>query len=403
MIKSVGLTHRTREVHVRQKKLHTPNLFASYRLGDVTMTGLKFFPWKITDTQAVLVNAYDLMENPKCQNYRKRLEREGISIREHIGFDGPLIIDSGAYYFVRNGNVHISPLKVLEVEEKSGADVGVVLDHPFPPAANDKRERINRTIVNTRRMFAAYAKNEHPQFELLPVVHGHDPRTIKSTITRLRRIADKYNGGNLDKVGIGSLAPLAQNGSKGTAVQILTAVRKLLPDAYLHCFSMGSSLLMLLAFYCGADTVDSQTWIVSAAFKFIQLPGHHIIRLAARERAVNPYQYRKRLREMKDIILRLYGEEGFVIKDWVTGEVLRDPNDDDLDQYIRELTDKHGNQHIHNRACHNLWVFNFEVQRAQEEMKRGRFEEFVESRLKDSKYYQAFLLARESRCASRRD
>jgi len=397
------LDYKTRKVRVCQKELYTPNLFASYRLGDVTMAGLKFFPWKMTGTQAVLVNAYDLIENPKCQNYRKRLEREGISIREHIGFDGPLMIDSGAYYFVRSGSVHISPLKVLEVEEKSGADIGVVLDHPFPPAATDKRDRINRTIANTRRMFAVYANatREHLQFELLPVVHGHDPHTIKSTIARLHRIADRYHAGNLNKVGIGSLAPLAQNGNKGTAVQVLTTVRKLLPNAYLHCFSMGSSLLMLLAFYCGADTVDSQTWIMSAAFKFIQLPGHHIIRLATRERAANPYQYRKQLQEMKKLILRLYDEEGFVIKDWMTGEILRNPNDDDLDQYIRELTDRRGNQHIHNRACHNLWVFNFEVKRAQEEMRRGRFEEFVESRLKDSKYYQAFLLARELRRTSK--
>lgn len=386
-----------RSVEIGGKDLGTPNLFASYRLGDVTMAGVRFFPWRITNTQAVLVNAYDLMENPKCQNYRKRLEREAITIREHIKFDGPLMIDSGAYYFIRNGNIHVNPLKVLGVENRSGADIGVVLDHPFPPSAEDKSQRINRTIKNTKKMLAAYKEEDTPPFELLPVIHGHDLPTIKSTVTRLQRIVEKYNGRELNKAGIGSLAPLAQNGSKGTAVQVLTTVRSLLPDAYLHCFSMGSSLLMLLAFYCGADTVDSQTWIMSAAFKFIQLPGHHIIRLATRERKAHPYQYRKRLREMKDIILRLYDEEGFVLKDWSThtGKVLRDPNDGDLDQYISELTDRRGNQHIHNRACHNLWVFNFEVRRAQEEMKRGRFEQFVEFRLKDSKYYPAFLMARE--------
>ena len=397
MPKSATLTYRTREVCLEQKKLHTPNLFASYRLGDVTMAGLKFFPWKITGTQAVLVNAYDLMENPKCQSYRKRLEREGVTIREHIKFNGPLLIDSGAYYFIRNGNVRINPLRVLEVENKSGADMGVILDHPFPPAAKDKQKRINRTIANTRKMFAAYSRNDDSKLELLPVVHGHDPRTIESTIKRLRKIADEYNGGCLDKIGVGSLAPLAQNGNKETAVEVLTTVRKLLPNAHIHCFSMGSALLMLLAFYCGVDTIDSQTWIMSAAFKYVQLPGRYVLRLASRERAADPYQYRKHIKQTIEEIRRLYDEEGFVVKDWTTGEVLKNPNDDDVNQYIAELTDRKGNQHVHNRACHNLWVFNFEAKRAQQELKRGTFEHFVASRLKDTKYYRAFQAAKEMR------
>lgn len=157
---------------------------------------------------------------------------------------------------------------------------------------------------------------------------------------------------------------------------------------------MGSSLLMLLAFYCGADTVDSQTWIMSAAFKFVQLPGHHIVRLATRERAANPYQYRKRLAEIKQLIFKLYDEENFYVKDWETGATLENPNEDDLDQYIANMTDRKGHRHLHNRACHNLWVFNFEAERARAEIQKGTFDAFVDSRLKDTKYYKAFLHAR---------
>lgn len=384
---------KTRIVYGKKRELLIPNIFASYRLGDVTSAGIKSFPWKITGTQAVLVNAYDLMENPKCAGYRARLTKEGKTIREHIQFDGPLMIDSGAYYFIRNGNINIRPTSVLEVERKSSADIGVVLDHPFPPKATDKRERINRTLLNTRRMFTALEATSSA-FELLPVVHGHDPVTIEKTIRRLRKIAEDHNR-CLDKVGIGSLAPLAQNGNKELAVDILTDVRRLLPDSYLHCFSMGSSLLMLLAFFCGVDTIDSQTWIMSAAFKFIQMPGHPIVRLATRERAANPYRYRKRIRELKALILKLYEKEGFHVKDWTSGEVLRNPNDSDLDQYIADLTDRRGNPHIHNRACHNLWVFNFEAKRARQEIACGNFEGFIEGRLKGTKYYDAFLHAKE--------
>ncbi len=384
-----------RTINHNGKELATPNLFASYRLGDVTSAGVKFFPWKITNTQAVLVNAYDLIENPKCSGYRKRLTEQGKTIRQHIEFNGPLMIDSGAYYFLRSGNIHVRPTDVLQVEQNSDADLGVILDHPFPPKASDKQQRINRTLANTRTMFANFTKEEHSAFELLPVIHGHDAKTIKKTIDRLYHISEKYNGGKLDKLGIGSLAPLAQNGNKELAVEVLTSVRSYLPNTYLHCFSMGSSLLMLLAFYCGADTVDSQTWIVSAAFKFIQMPGHAIVRLATRERAANPYRYHKKMQELKRLIRDLYEQEEFVLKDWQSGEILRDPNESDLDQYINELTDRRGDRHLHNRACHNLWVFNFEAKRARQEKQHGKFEEFIEGRLKGTKYYDAFVYAKQ--------
>ncbi|MCC6278867.1 MAG: hypothetical protein IT289_13220 [Oligoflexia bacterium] len=363
-------------------------------MGDVTSAGVKFFPWKMTDTEAVLVNAYDLLENPKCNAYRKRLEKEKKTIREHINFDGPLMIDSGAYYFLRQGNIKVDPIKILETENKSTADIGVILDHPFPPGAKDISRRIQRTLTNTQKMFEAYGDLKSPKFELLPVIHGHSKRTIDSTIQKLINLSDEY-GFNLNKVGVGSLAPIAQNGNKELAVEVLTAVRRSLPDAYIHCFSMGSVLLMLLAFYCGVNTVDSQTWIMSAAFKYVQLPGHYVARLATREKEADPEGFKSRLNTMKKTILRLYSEEGFTLKDWGNGSLINNPNTSDLHHYLIGLMDTKKKNHVHDRACHNLWVFNFEVKRVREMIKLGKVDQFVESRLAGTKYFNAFLKARE--------
>ena len=47
--------------------IETPALFASYRIGDYPRAGLRCYPWNITRTQAVLVNAFDLLANKQTQ------------------------------------------------------------------------------------------------------------------------------------------------------------------------------------------------------------------------------------------------------------------------------------------------------------------------------------------------
>ncbi len=48
-----------RETPFGDNSLCTPILFASYRLGDVPGAGVRFFPWDMTRTEAILINAYD--------------------------------------------------------------------------------------------------------------------------------------------------------------------------------------------------------------------------------------------------------------------------------------------------------------------------------------------------------
>lgn len=275
---------------------------------------------------------------------------------------------------------------------KSRADVGVVLDHPFLPEADDKADRINTTLKNTTVMLRELAKRR-AAMQLMPVVHGHSPAEVRDCVARIRRLMDTYGAGGMARVGIGSLAPLAQRGNAHLAACVIRTVRKELPDAHIHCFSMGSALLMLLAFFCGADTVDSQSWVLSAGFKLAQLPGHYVVRMARRDYRTD-CDFKQSLACFSERLRMLADEEGFYVKDWVTGEILRLDSRDERDQYIRSLVDMRSNENVHNRACHNLWVYNFEVRKARQAITEGRFEELVASRLKDTRYRRAFEYAR---------
>jgi len=55
--------------------IETPALFASYRIGDFPRAGLLYHPWKVTGTEAVLVNAFDLLANKKRKRLRQKLKK----------------------------------------------------------------------------------------------------------------------------------------------------------------------------------------------------------------------------------------------------------------------------------------------------------------------------------------
>lgn len=376
-------------------QLIPPVLFASYRLGDYPGAGLRCFPWDLTETEAILINAYDF----KRAKFRE-LINDGWCPSTHLQFtDKPILIDSGAYYFLKHARISVTPQEVLDIQLKSHAEVGVVLDHPFPPEAVDKKERIDTTIKNTELMIKALQKKQEMaekegrqiDMKLMYAVHGHTRKEIQRCLSRLKRKAD-----DLYHVGIGSLAPLARGGNARLAAEIILLVRKNLPKAHLHCFSMGSGLLMLLAFYCGADTVDSQSWIVSAGFKLAQLPGHYVVRMAEREYDDNE-SFQRSMTRFAQRLNSLIAEENFYVKDWVIGARLNLASERECLDYVDTLVDTHSNENVHNRACHNLWTYNFEVKQAKKAIQEDHFEEFVEKRLTNTRYKVPFEYAKENK------
>ncbi len=375
--------------------IKTPALLASYRIGDFPRAGLHFYPWNITRTQAVLVNAFDLLGNKQTQTASAKIEKKQCQLHEFVEFNGPLMLDSGAFNFQKQNDININPLEVLAAGIKLGADISVVLDHPFLPTSSsrEKTKRWKNTVENTRIMFEELNSRNGgipDGFHLMPVVHGHSTRTLKH---RINEIVNIY-GTDPPIIGIGSLAPLARNGSKRTVIDIICKVRKLLPNSHIHCFSMGSALLMLFAFYSGADTVDSQSWMLSAAFKNVQLPGFHWTRFSQREKEKDPIKYEQTRLAFAKHLLHLTREEKFTVKDWDNEHGGKRPigNQQEALAYLDDLEDQDGKNNIHRRACHNLYAFNFEANQVREKIKEGTdsLETFIKSRMKSTIYKKTF-------------
>src|SRR6266567_3037949 len=97
-----------RQIDFGPYNLRPPVLFAGYRMGDMPTSGLRTFPWDITETEALLINAYDFTK-PKYD----AVIRNGWQPTRDLSFSGrPILIDSGAYYFLKNKHLMVSPSEI---------------------------------------------------------------------------------------------------------------------------------------------------------------------------------------------------------------------------------------------------------------------------------------------------
>ena len=353
----------------------------------------------MTNTQAILLNAFDLLANKRTRRFISELKNTKGKLHEFIEFDGPLILDSGAFNFLKLDEINITPNDVLSVGIELGADMSVVLDHPFLPKSeqNEKGLRWSNTMINTRRMLEGLSRIDSSilpdGYKLIPVLHGHDSQTLSRAYDDIVKIWE----GEPDIVGIGSLAPLALNGNKRTVVDVILTARNLLPNAHIHCFSLGSALLMLFAFFCGANSVDSQSWIISAAFKQVQLPGLHLTRISRMEAEKNSPKYNKARKEFAQHLVKLIYEENFIAKDWDAGDSWPIGCEKDAFHYLDYLEDGNGKNQIHRRACHNLYGFNFEAGRVRQEMGSGTLDSFIQNRMSGTVYQKVLEYAIEKK------
>ena len=360
-LKEVYRMTTIKKINLNGKKIETPNLFVSYRLGDYPSAGLKCLPWEEIKIEALLVNSYDFLK----PRYRLLLDKhQGVNF---LKFKGCIMMDSGGFYFIEKKHIDIDPLEILDLELKAKVDVGVVLDHPLHPKATNPCQRVENTLKNTRIMFEELSKNNHNHFILLPVIQGYDIKLLNHFMNRLNYIIKIYNGGYFDYVGIGGLVPLSQRCDE-RIVKVISYIRKSLPDAYIHCFSLGSPLMMLIAFYCGADTVDTQGWIKSAAFRAINLPGMGSVKLRLKDKRYNPKLFEKNYKKLASHLEYLESNEGFKPI-----------------YLLDDLIDTPDERKIHNRSLHNLYVSLYEARKAREAIKGEYFEEFLEERFSRSK------------------
>jgi len=331
-------------------------------------------PWKDFEVDGVLTNAYEFLSDPPTH---KRLY-QCQDIYEYLGLENtPVMLDSGGFMFQNHPELDVSPESVLELYRKANATLSVVLDIPFRPdgdpqfnpdrVTNRNDNKWKRTVENGELMYRSA-----DDLRIMPVLHCYDPKHLETRIEEIGPLLEKtreYNDKKIPMLGIGSLVPLlkssrySHNGRK-KILDIVSAVRERLPDAFIHVFGVGGTTTMHMLFYLGVDSIDSKSWRAKAGNGALQLPG-------IGDRFITPpkgREYAKLSRSDEELLLRCRCPT-------CTGKTLLERKD---------ILDNKKPETFQPRAIHNAWVYQNELLEARDAIKKQNYRSFIEKRMQNN-------------------
>ncbi len=201
--------------------------------------------------QAIITNAYIIYRKPElCE----RVLKEGL--HSLIGFDGPIMTDSGSYQLSIYGEVEINNKQIVEFQRDIGSDIGVPLDIPTPPDVSRMRAEYELEQTLEREKEALGLKKD---MLLAAPIQG-------STFPELReRSARELSQLDFDVYPLGAVVPLMESYRYSDLVDVIVASKKgLSPAAPVHLFGAGHPMMFSLAVALGCDLFDSASYALYA-------------------------------------------------------------------------------------------------------------------------------------------
>lgn len=200
-----------------------------------------------------------LITNGYIISQDEELRRKAINDGLHrlLGFQGPVMTDSGAFQLSVYGSVDVQPLDILEFQQAIRSDICVPLDIPTPPDV--PRERAVSELRETERRL------------LEASVHRSDPLLIAgpvqgSTYPDLREAAGRsVREMNFDIYPVGGVVPLMEAYRFSDLVDVVAASKRGLgPGVPVHLFGAGHPMVFALAAALGCDLFDSAAYAIYA-------------------------------------------------------------------------------------------------------------------------------------------
>lgn len=201
--------------------------------------------------EIIITNSYIIYRKP---DLRERALKEGL--HSLLGFDGPIMTDSGSYQLSVYGEVEVNNTEIVQFQQEIGSDIGVPLDIPTPPDVSRQRAEAELEITIERAKEALALKKD---MLLAAPVQG-------STFPDLReRAAQELNSMDFDIYPLGAVVPLMESYRFADLVDVIVASKKgLPPSAPVHLFGAGHPMMFSLAVALGCDLFDSASYALYA-------------------------------------------------------------------------------------------------------------------------------------------
>ncbi|MEF8772828.1 tRNA guanosine(15) transglycosylase TgtA [Halodesulfurarchaeum sp.] len=202
--------------------------------------------------EMLITNAYIIYQD---EELRAQAKSEGL--HEVIGFDGPIMTDSGSFQLAEYGDISVSTEEILSFQTAIGSDIGTPVDIPTHPDAD--RETVTTDLAETERRLEIAASVETEDMLVTAPVQG-------GTLPDLREQAGATAAETeLDVFPIGAVVPLLNNYRYADVVeQVMAAKRGLGTAAPVHLFGAGHPMTFALAAAMGCDLFDSAAYALFA-------------------------------------------------------------------------------------------------------------------------------------------
>jgi 7-cyano-7-deazaguanine tRNA-ribosyltransferase len=195
--------------------------------------------------RAVITSAYITWRTPPL-----RSAAEAGGIHDLLGFDGPVMTDSGAFQQHAYGSVEIGADEAIEFQNRIGSDIGTVLDvFTEPETPHDE----SAEALRTTQVRAEAARRTRSGLLAVPVQGGAHPDLRAESAGSASLCADV--------LAVGGVVPLFEQYRFPELALVLAATRPhLTPKTPVHLFGAGHPMVFALSALWGVDLFDSSAY-----------------------------------------------------------------------------------------------------------------------------------------------
>ncbi|MFX0171032.1 MAG: tRNA guanosine(15) transglycosylase TgtA [Candidatus Hodarchaeota archaeon] len=206
-----------------------------------------------TGAEAFITNAYLLYRN---QENREKVLNEGL--HKYIGFNGPLMTDSGAFQLMEYGEVSVTNEKITKFQEHIGSDIGVFLDVPTKMGTFEEHKK---ALKETLRRADEHLQCRDPTSSVLwagPIQGGEYLDLVEQSCKKMKEKDFHVHP-------IGSVVPLLEQYDFETVIRMMLTSKRHLPlNRPIHLFGAGHPIFFAIAVLLGIDIFDSAAYIIYA-------------------------------------------------------------------------------------------------------------------------------------------
>jgi 7-cyano-7-deazaguanine tRNA-ribosyltransferase len=195
--------------------------------------------------RAVITSAYITWRTPPL-----RAAAEARGIHGLLGFDGPLMTDSGAFQQHAYGSVEIGPEEAIEFQDRIGTDIATVLDVFTEPEMSHEEAAEALRVTRSRSEAARRARSG---MLAVPVQGGAHGDLRAESASAASQVADV--------LAVGGVVPLLEQYRFPELARVLAAARPhLTPRTPVHLFGTGHPMTFAFAALWGVDLFDSSAY-----------------------------------------------------------------------------------------------------------------------------------------------